>query len=268
MRPQSRYHVSELVSAGTVSERGSREETFVEERADGMNIRVLRDGPYSIAGGIPLLRVQIVTNDEGESVAYREIERIDAGPRYQLCRCGKSKSKPFCDGTHTVEGFDGTETAEHDGYIETAACIDGPSLKLRDARKLCAEARYCDRFGGLWNLVKTAETPEERDRVEAMAELCPSGRYTICDPDDTQHEPEFEPSIALIEDPALGVSGPIWVRGRIPIRAADGDYYEVRNRMTLCRCGRSGNKPFCDGSHIASGFRDESAPPLSAGDDE
>ncbi len=62
-------------------------------------------------------------------------------------------------------------------------------------------------------------------------------------------EPPFEPSIVLIEDPAVGVSGPIWVRGCIPVESATGGTYRVRNRVTLCRCGKSKNKPFCDSSH-------------------
>jgi CDGSH-type Zn-finger protein len=37
----------------------------------------------------------------------------------------------------------------------------------------------------------------------------------------------------------------------------DGRMYEVRNRMMLCRCGASENKPFCDGSHASIGFKDE-----------
>ena len=60
----------------------------------------------------------------------------------------------------------------------------------------------------------------------------------------------------LIEDPSLGVSGPLWVRGGIPVTGADGGQYEVRKRVTLCRCGQSKNKPFCDGSHIEAGFKD------------
>ena len=60
----------------------------------------------------------------------------------------------------------------------------------------------------------------------------------------------------VIEDPAERVSGPLWVRGGIPVIAADGFAYEVRNRVTLCRCGASANKPFCDGSHFKVGFRD------------
>ncbi len=59
-----------------------------------------------------------------------------------------------------------------------------------------------------------------------------------------------------MEDPSLGVSGPLWVRGGIPIFSAQYEPYEVRNRVTLCRCGHAENKPFCDGSHIAARFKD------------
>jgi len=64
-------------------------------------------------------------------------------------------------------------------------------------------------------------------------------------------EPKFEPSIGLIQDTARKVNGPIWVRGGIPVVSAGGEAYELRNRMTLCRCGKSTNRPFCDGSHAA-----------------
>lgn len=55
--------------------------------------------------------------------------------------------------------------------------------------------------------------------------------------------------------------GPLWVRGGIPVESSDGATYEVRNRVTLCRCGRSSNKPFCDGTHKGVGFRDETFSP-------
>ena len=63
-------------------------------------------------------------------------------------------------------------------------------------------------------------------------------------------EPELEPSIVVIEYPPRGEHGPLWVRGGIPVVSADGKPYHIRNRLTLCRCGRSENKPFCDGSHV------------------
>ncbi len=63
-------------------------------------------------------------------------------------------------------------------------------------------------------------------------------------------EPSLEKSIAVINDPGVVDDvPPLWVRGGIPIYSADGKLYEIRNRVTLCRCGKSTNKPFCDSSH-------------------
>jgi CDGSH-type Zn-finger protein len=55
---------------------------------------------------------------------------------------------------------------------------------------------------------------------------------------------------------AICRDGPLLVRGGIPVESEDGRPYEVRNRVTLCRCGHSRNKPFCDGTHDQIGFRE------------
>jgi len=230
----------------------------MSEPMQNMKITVGKDGPYYVSGAVPLSRAEIVVNDAGESIGWRETERIATGDTYALCRCGKSGNRPFCDGSHFAEGFDGTEVADRSPYVEQAACTNGPGLKLLDARKLCAEARFCDRAGGLWNLINQCDEPGVLALAEEEAALCPSGRYVTCDADTgTPHEPRLDPSIWLIDDPSLGVSGALWIRGGIPIVSADGTPYEVRNRVTLCRCGKSNNKPFCDGSHIAAGFKHE-----------
>jgi len=123
-------------------------------------------------------------------------------------------------------------------------------MLLTDAQNLCAFARFCDPKGRVWNLVQQPDNAETRQLVKHEAGHCPAGRLVAWDKKSGKaFEPKFEPSIALIEDTAKEVSGPIWVRGGIPIVSADGETYEVRNRVTLCRCGRSSNKPFCDGSH-------------------
>jgi hypothetical protein len=107
------------------------------------------------------------------------------------------------------------------------------------------------RAGEVWNLVEQSDNPEARDIVIEEACNCPSGRLVI---KVNEHgkiiEPEFEKSIVIIEYPPRGEHGPLWARGGIPIESADGKPYEIRNRVPLCRCGRSENKPFCDGSHI------------------
>ncbi len=63
----------------------------------------------------------------------------------------------------------------------------------------------------------------------------------------------------MAQDPGRKVSGPLYLKGGIQVFSSDGKPYEARKRITLCRCGASRNKPFCDGSHIKTGFDDGDA---------
>jgi len=223
-----------------------------QKRQPNPLIEVTKDGPYQVSGNLPLSDQWIVTNVQGESLDYREGERYPTAPEYELCRCGQSGDKPFCDGTHEKDRFDGTETASRQPYLEQAETFVGPTMLLTDAKSLCAFARFCDPKGRVWNLVLQTDDPEARRLVEYQAGHCPGGRLVAWDREaETSIEPEYEPSLGLIEDTARQVIGPIWARGRIPVVSADGIAYEVRNQVALCRCGRSDNKPFCNGSHAA-----------------
>ncbi|MCW4047761.1 MAG: CDGSH iron-sulfur domain-containing protein [Candidatus Bathyarchaeota archaeon] len=212
-------------------------------------IKVTKNGPYLIPDGIPISEQTIITDAEGTPVDWRR--GTEYPPRTcALCRCGQSKTKPFCDGTHSKVGFDGTETASPEEYIDNPKHINGPALELTDIEELCASARFCHRAGGIWNLVPKSDDPEAKRIAVEEACDCPSGRLVVKDKEANKIiEASLEKSIGLIEDPAMGVSGPIWVRGGIPVESADGKTYRVRNRVTLCRCGKSANKPFCDSSH-------------------
>ena len=182
---------------------------------------------------------------------------LEAGDHY-WCACGLSKKQPFCDGSHATAGFDGTETASRASYDEQADQLSGPVLTLNDARGLCAGARFCDRAGTVWTTVGEISDAADRAAFVSQVGQCPSGRLVARDSVTGETlEPDFRPSIVLVEDPSEGVRGPVWVRGGLSVIASDGSTYEVRNRVTLCRCGASANKPFCDGSHFQSvGERD------------
>ena len=213
-------------------------------------IKVSKNGPYLVSGSVPIAEQVIGTDSNGTSNEWRAGRKYALQERCALCRCGQSRNKPFCDGTHMTVGFDGTETASREPYLKQAKEINGPAMKLTDAEIFCASARFCDRAGGIWNHVPQSHQPESGRIVAEEAAACPSGRLVVWDPKTGKpNEPKLERSIGLVEDPQLGVMGPIWVRGGIPIESADGKIYEIRNRVTLCRCGRSSNKPFCDGSH-------------------
>jgi CDGSH-type Zn-finger protein len=225
----------------------------------GMNIAVSVNGPYIVSGDVPMSTQTIVVDDDGASVDWQADVMIVHRATYALCRCGQSATKPFCDGAHVTVGFDGTETATQRSYEAQATVQIGPILSLSDVPALCAGARFCDAGGSIWDLVDTAGG-EAAVVARGDAERCPSGRLVVSERDNgVVVEPNFGPSICMVRDPSQGVAGPIWVRGGIPISSGAGDVYEVRNRVTLCRCGASSNKPFCDASHVSIGFTDADA---------
>jgi CDGSH-type Zn-finger protein len=220
-----------------------------------MQVTILKDGPYRVSGGVPLVRETIDVDEAQESVAWAPGPELTPGATYALCRCGQSANKPFCDGTHAKVGFDGAETASREPYAAQAQVLEGPALALGDAEALCGFARFCDRAGKVWNTVGEAVTADQRAAFVEQVGQCPSGRLVVRDSATAEvYEPEFEPSIALVADPQQGVAGPLWVRGGIEIVGSDGTAWERRDRVTLCRCGASNNKPFCDGSHASVGF--------------
>jgi CDGSH-type Zn-finger protein len=218
---------------------------------DEVKIEVSKNGPYVVSGKIPMSEQIIVVDEEGVPVEWQEGKKYPTLEKRSLCRCGQSKSKPNCDGSHTETDFDGTETASIEPYLQKIKVFDGPELKLTDAEDLCASARFCHRAGEIWNLVPKSDNPKAKQVAIEEGGDCPSGRLVVWDKKTGQPiEPNLEKSIGLIEDPQLSCSGPIWVRGGISIKSAKGQVYEVRNRVTLCRCGKSTHKPFCDSSHF------------------
>ncbi|HEV2317709.1 MAG TPA: CDGSH iron-sulfur domain-containing protein [Thermoplasmata archaeon] len=222
-----------------------------------MKIVVNPHGPYRVTGRVPL-SVQVITpNPKGESWEWKEGRKFKVEPEYFLCRCGQSQNKPFCDNSHLRVGFEGKETASRRPIERQSEHFEGPTDVLSDDEELCAFARFCDPGGKIWALIQQTDQPGVRDLVVREAGHCPSGRLVLR-PNGTNRpiEPELPPSIGLIEDPALGCSGPLWVRGGVRVESADGKGYEQRNRVTLCRCGASTNMPFCNGSHASIRFQD------------
>jgi CDGSH-type Zn-finger protein len=218
---------------------------------DSMKITVSKNGPYIVTGGVPLIVAEICNDNEGYCRTWKIVNRYPVKEEYALCRCGYSENRPFCDGTHAKVRFNGTETAGKEPYLSHPEIIRGPELELIDYHGLCVHARFCMRAGGIWNLTERSSNPEARDIAIEEASNCPSGRLVIRDLRSGELvEPVLEKSIVVIEYPAKGEHGPLWVRGGIPVVSADGKPYTVRNRITLCRCGKSHNKPFCDGSHV------------------
>ena len=136
-----------------------------------------------------------------------------------LCRCGKSATKPFCDGAHAASGFSSDKDADRrDDAVDR---YEGEGVVIEDNRGVCAHAARCT--DGLPAVFKYGQEPW----IDATGA--------------TREE---------VGDPAVFVApnGPYVVTGA---DLADADLGEgaTAKKLTLCRCGLSKNKPFCDGSH-------------------
>lgn len=220
-----------------------------------MKIKIEKDGPYVVTGGVPLR--ESIIQPEGKGYRYVPGTEYETSECYRLCRCGKSKTLPFCDGAHAHNGFDGSETASPKKFEDRLMnVIKGPDLELLDDGR-CAYARFCHRQEGVaWDLVTKSDDPHLKQEAVAAAVECPTGRLVVRELDGRELEPELAPSIEILQDPQEECSGPLYVKGGIPIESSDGFVYEIRNRVALCRCGESYNTPFCDASHIRRKFRD------------
>lgn len=124
----------------------------------------------------------------------------------------------------------------------------GKAITVSFNSKKCIHARFC--VTGLPGVFK-ANTPGEwifpdatsPERLAAVAEACPSGAIQY-QRDDGRHEPP--PPVNLIH---IRENGPLAFRGDLHLNGEAIGY-----RATLCRCGQSKNKPYCDGSHTEAKF--------------
>ncbi len=225
------------------------EQQPAEVPVEGMYVRVVENGPYQVFGATEGSLVEIVGNDAGESWDYTNRGSFALRDGSELCRCGQSKNRPMCDNSHEQAGVDVTERAQHTPYADGAEVNDGPDAVLLDYGAFCAHARFCDAGNEAWGEVAMAG-PDHVSAAERMVVRCPGGRLTLIDKaTDADLDPSEQQSISVIEDPLIGASGPIMLRGGVTVIGSDGRAFEVRNRQALCRCGKSSNKPFCDGSH-------------------
>jgi uncharacterized Fe-S cluster protein YjdI len=94
--------------------------------------------------------------------------------------------------------------------------------------------------------------PDQAD-AGALAEVvrrCPTGALQY-DPLEGRAAPEMPDTSVTV---AIQKNGPLYVRGAARLEDGKGDAWDAGPRFALCRCGGSGNKPFCDGTHRTMGF--------------
>ena len=198
------------------------------------------NGPYVVKN------LQSLTDSTGTNI-LPEKEVI------ALCRCGKSGNKPFCDGTHNKIGF--STTTENPSAGKWQDYI-GSQITIHDNRHLCAHAGKCtDGLASVWRMGKKPWIDPDGADVEAIIaviEQCPSGALSYSIGDNPADGGTPSSGISVSKD------GPYHVTGEIALEDPSRDTDHPPGRYTLCRCGASRNKPFCDGSHWDIKFKDNS----------
>ena len=206
---------------------------------DAPTINPGKDGPYKVQG------VEDFSNSRGDT--------IDAKPVMFLCRCGGSANKPFCDGTHKNNGFSSDKLT--DGSADRRDNYVGKGITIHDNRGICAHAGLCtDKLAAVFKLGTEPWIDPDGASAEEVAtavKRCPSGAlsYSI---DQVEHrDQDREPAITVLKD------GPYHVTGRVALENEPRGEGASEENYTLCRCGGSKNKPFCDGTHWHIKFTDD-----------
>lgn len=228
--------------------------SLIDNSDSSKKVEVRCDGPYIVTGGIPLVRKTQVVSEYGEPLTWKKDGEIPTEEPYYLCRCGLSSIKPFCDRSHKLINFNGTEMAPTETTAERQETFPGSkNIVIRMDMNLCTSSGFCaNRVTSIGEMAIHTDDTQVRAAAMAMVERCPSGALTYSlQVGEPEIEADLPQQIAVITEITSdgAIEGPLWVTGRIPILRSDGQPFEVRNRVTLCNCGHSQLKPLCDGSH-------------------
>ena len=229
----------------------------VEQQQDKLKekpkILTLPNGPYYLINEMEPKVVENLRNSNGESLST--IRGI------ALCRCGASKNKPFCDGTHGIIRFlnNDTEVTET-GHIvkDKRKSYAGKKIIIHDNRKICSHAAEC--VNNLPSVFKFDARPWIDPEAATLEESintirkCPSGAlsYSI-DGVEYKDQNERKPMVAVSKEGPYIITGGVELIGD-NLQFGDG---ASKEHYTLCRCGASRNKPFCDGMHRVINFKDD-----------
>ena len=188
-----------------------------------------------------------------ETLRNSKGEHLETQGSIALCRCGGSKKKPFCDGTHAKIGFSDEKTKgrtedRRDNY-------PGKSITIHDNRGICAHAGLCT--DGLPAVFQLEHEPwidpnaTQNEEIVAIVKRCPSGALSYSVDGEEQRNQVQEAAVTVSKN------GPYLVTGGAELVDTSWGEAASTEHFTLCRCGASKNKPFCDGTHWSIPFEDE-----------
>ena len=179
-----------------------------------------------------------------------EGEEIDVKPALALCRCGASKKKPFCDGSHNEVGFNSRPS--DDRTPDRLETYEGSEISVHYNRLVCSHAGECGKMKAVFD---PAQNPWIRpdngaaDNIIEVIKVCPSGALSYSLPGQPAQHATTDTAGISIEP-----NGPYRVAA-IPLGTARAMEGACAAKYVLCRCGASKNKPYCDGTHSDIGWK-------------
>jgi len=203
-----------------------------------VTIKAAQDGPYIVKD------LQSLTNRNGA---------LDCKEAMGLCRCGASANKPFCDGSHKNIGF--SSENQLDPERDKLDTYTGNNITIHDNRSICAHAGYCtDGLAAVFRLRQEPFVDADGASAEEIIDVinqCPSGAlsYSV---ENVNESLEVREAFVFIAP-----NGPYVVKGKVDLLETPKGKGASETSITLCRCGASKNKPYCDGSHWTVEFTDD-----------
>lgn len=212
----------------------------------GAEIRVSLDGPYVVSN------VADFTNWLGEELPRKS--------EMELCRCGQSATKPFCDGSHARVNFSGAKDPKR--TPDKRDSYEGQQITILDNRGVCAHSGFCtDRLASTFHLGQEPFITPSGGRLDEIIQTvraCPSGALSYALDGVEARGQVYRNRPAAIE---VSKDGPYRITGSIRLVDEHGEDVaraegSSREHYSLCRCGQSQNKPFCSGMHWYVRFAD------------
>ncbi len=187
-----------------------------------------------------------------DSISSADAQEIACRPATALCRCGASKNKPFCDGSHNDAGFQSAcgDVSSRDKVFT----YKGEEATIHHNRLLCSHAGECSkRLPSVFDPKRKPWIEPGNGTIsdlEAVVQACPSGALRLSTGVDQPQHLVGDGAVVAVEK-----DGPYRV-ANIALEGVSWATGASNKKYVLCRCGQSGNKPFCDGSHHDAGWRD------------